>query len=297
MATSTAKEKKAETLKRGELMSGILAQSPSFITLDIETSGLSPDKGGFIIELAGVKVVNGEIVERFTELIHPGVKIYAKTTELTGITNEMLVGKPAYGQVLPRFHKFIGNLPVVAHNSMFDWDRFLLHYFKKVGIIAKNQVVDTLALAKMYYPERKSYKLQELCTLNGIVIESHHRALDDAEATAKLAILFQKQFANSVVVGDLFTEPQAFHQAEPTPTPKTSFRIKRAKYWEKEITKKKKMQRIYVQLSIGNVYFDIPTQTWYNKDVKESLDFEALQEAVLKHLNIPSVLDLCFFRN
>ena len=81
------------------------------------------------------------------------------------------------------------------------------------------------------------------------------------------------------------------------PKLKKIFKIRRVSYWEKDLTKKKKMQRIYVNIGIGNVYFDIPTQTWYNKDVKEPICFQSLEDQVIKSLNLKSQVDLCFYRN
>jgi len=293
MATAT----KSKTIQKAESMNQLLGKIRTFVTLDIETTALSPDKGGRIIEIAGVKVENGEIVDTFSQLIYPESKIYKKTIEITGITNEMLEGKPVYGQVLPDFYQFLGNSVVVAHNANFDWNRYLTYFFKKVGIQVANEVICTLTLSKLYYPERKTYKLEEMCNLNGINIPNHHRALDDAIATAHLAIAYQKEFAPQTSgLWDLFDQP--ITEADPTPmNMKTTFKIRRVRYWEKPITKKKKMQRIYVNMSIGSVYFDIPTQTWYNKDVEGCIDFGALEQAVLKYLKLNSVVDLCFYRN
>jgi len=285
-----AKKNQKET---AEWMSMLLAVSPSFVCVDIETTSLSPAKGGRIIEVAGVKVRDGEMVETFSQLINPETKIYKKTIQTTGITNEMLEGKPVYGQVLPKFYEFIGDLPVVTHNASFDWDRFLVYYFKKVGIIAQNPVIDTLLLSKRYYPNQKKYGLKDLCKMNGISIEHHHRALDDAMATAKLALFYQKHFApQDKYLETFYSIPTTINSAEIS-----TFKIKRVKYWEKNITKKKKHQRIYVNLSVGTVYFDIPSRTWYNKDVQGNVDFPSLQQAVLKHLGLNSIEEFCNFRN
>lgn len=292
MATAT----KSKTMEKAEIMNQILGRIRSFVTLDIETTALSPDKGGRIIEIAGVKVENGQIVDTYSQLIYPESKIYRKTIEITGITNEMLEGQPVYGQVLPEFYQFLGNSVVVAHNANFDWNRYLMYFFKKVGIQVTNEVVCTLTLSKLYYPERKTYKLEEVCNMNGISIPNHHRALDDALATAQLAIFYQKEFASQQGMLDLFSQPM--EETDPIPVKtRTTFKIRRVRYWEKPITKKKKMQRIYVNMTIGSVYFDIPTQTWYNKDVEGCIDFNSLEQAVLKYLKLDSVLDLCFYRN
>lgn len=300
--TTATKTKKTKTIQEAEKMSSLLAETEEYVVLDIETTGFTPLKGGRIIELAGVRVRGGKFVEQFSQFIYPETKIYKQTIELTGITNEMLAGQPVYGQVLPKFHQFIGNSLIVAHNSIFDWDRYLVYYFGKVGLKVQNQVVDTLKLAKLYHPGQDSYKLAEVCKLHGISIENAHRAIDDTIATAHLAIAFKEKYARKEDgVQDLF----GFSESEvKTPEPvlevpklKKIFKIRRVSYWEKDLTKKKKMQRIYVNIGIGNVYFDIPTQTWYNKDVKEPICFQSLEDQVIKSLNLKSQVDLCFYRN
>lgn len=295
------KKKKSKTIEEAEKMSELLSQINEYVVLDIETTGLTPQKGGRIIELAGVRVRNGKIEEQFSQFIYPEMKIYGKTIELTGITNEMLAGQPVYGKVLPEFHKFIGNSVIVAHNAIFDWNRFLVYYFERCGIKVQNEVIDTLKLAKLYHPEQDSYKLIELCTLHGITLDNAHRAINDTIATAYLTIAFKGKFADKLKENSLFVLGEEV-EVKPEPQPdipnkKTSFKIRRISYWEKAITKKKKMQRIYVNIGIGNVYFDIPTQTWYNKDVKEPICFESLEKQVLKTLRLKDQVDLCFYRN
>lgn len=293
------KKKKSKTIEEAEVMSALLAQINEYVVLDIETTGLTPQKGGRIIEIGAVRVKDSKIVDRYSQFIYPEMKIYNKTIELTGITNEMLTGQPVYGQALPEFHKFLGNSVVVAHNAIFDWDRFLVYYFERVGIKVQNQVIDTLKLSKLYHPELSLYNLGEMCKLHGIILNNAHRAIYDAEATGKLAMIFKQKFANKEDgIQSLFDIDKPLETSEPAPQrKKTTFKIRRISYWEKPITKKKKMQRIYINIGIGNVYFDIPTQTWYNKDVKEPICFESLESQVLKTLKLQNQVDLCFYRN
>jgi len=289
-------KKKSKTILEAEAMSEILAQTNEYVVLDIETTALMPQKGGRIIEIGAVRVRNGKIVDRYAQFIYPEMKIYKQTIELTGITNEMLQGQPVYGKALPEFHQFIGDSVIVAHNAIFDWDRFLLYYFERVGIKATNKVVDTLKLSKLYHPEQKSYKLLEVCKLHGITLDNAHRAIYDAIATAQLTISLKNKFLKDgeehvPLLNDKEKIQTALHQK------KTTFKIRRISYWEKNITKQKKMQRIYVNIGIGNVYFDISSQTWYNKDVKVPICFESLENQVLKALSLKNQVDLCFYRN
>lgn len=320
-------KKKLSTIDRAKEMNDILFSGTEFVVADIETTALSPEKGGMIIEIAGVKIKDNQIIDTFSQLINPERKIYPKTTELTGITNEMVKGQPVYGLVLPEFYRFLGDAIFVAHNAPFDWDRYLLHFFSKVGIFPTNKVIDTLALSKLYFPDLEKHTLDAMCREFDITLINHHRALDDTKATAELLIEFKKNFATqlynstytleaeqldlfnmSVQMGnqqdvymDLEVEkaPVVGEEAVNTPANKEvkEYKIKRVKYWEKEAGRNQYYRRLYVMLSIGSAYFDIHTKAWYNKDIKENVDFEILKESVLKYLNLNTVDDLCSYRN
>lgn len=302
-----ATAKKPKVSEKALEMNALLLHSKRFVVGDIETTGFSPDKGGRIIEVAGVKIEDGKIVDTFNQLINPEQKIYDKTIELTGITNEMLEGKPVFGQVLPEFYTFIGDAVFVAHNANFDWDRYLKVYFKKVGIIANNPVVCTKVLSKLYLPHLPKHDLKELCKEAGVELANHHRALDDSIALAHVLIHYIKNHAPKYgstgeiepIQPDLFAESIDVQESKKPASVETpsAFKIKRVSYWEKNITKQKKMQRIYVLLSIGTVYFDIPTKTWYNKDVKVAVDFDEVNRRVLDYLKLGSKEELCQYRN
>lgn len=267
-----------------------------YVVLDIETTGLSPLKGARIIEIGAVRVVNGKITDTYQTFIDPQTKIYGTTTELTGITNEMVAGKPTIGQVLPEFHRYIGDAVVVCHNAKFDWTRFLLPGFKSVGLHLENQVVCTYEMFRKADPGRGKggYKLPVLCSLFGITIANYHRAIDDAEATAKVFIGLQKELVDMSVVEEVLP-------IKKTVLPHTPVNVKRVKYWDKQITPRKMMRRLYISLSngkdFGTVYFDIGTRTWYNKDFEKPLDFAVVEENVLEFLSLRTVLDLCSYKN
>lgn len=315
----TKDKKKPSVIERAKEMNDMLMLGEEFVVADIETTALSPEKGGMIIELAGVKIRDGVIVETFSELIDPERKIYPKTTELTGITNEMVKGKPVYGHVLPEFYRFLGNAIFVAHNSNFDWDRFLVHFFNKVGIFPTNKVIDTLALSKLYFPDNSSHKLNDVCAQLGISLENHHRALDDSMATAHMLLNFKQHHAKALydpnysLAGeqvDLFNlafdmtdeaEDVRLEMMKEEPKEelvvKKTYSVRRVKYWEKSVGKDKMFRRLYVTIPSGTAYFDIHTKTWYNKDVKDTVDFDGLKDSVLKYLDLNTVDDLCDYRN
>lgn len=272
----------------------VILENNSFVVLDIETSGLSPAKGGRIIEIGATKLINGQISEKFSQLINPEQKIYAITTKLTGITNEMLAGKPTYMTVLPEFHSFLKGFVVVAHNSMFDWDRFLKPFFLKVGINVENEVVNTLALSKFVFPNSTGHNLEMLCSNCGIPLTNHHRAYDDSLVTAK-ALVFMKnkimEMGYEAVGEQLSYEAHVILKEE-----KNFYKIKRANYWERQLTKASFLRRIYILLDVGTVFFDINTRSWGNKDVKDGVNFDVLQPLVISYLRLKNIDDLCDFR-
>ncbi len=155
-----------------------------FVVFDIETTGLTPHVDT-IIEIGAVKIRNGQIVERFNELIDPKRSVSEFTTKLTGITNSMLEGKEELTCVLPKFMNFVGDAVVVAHNAGFDTG-FIRYYCSEMNLSFKNPVMDTLALFRRLYPEWKNHKLDTACKQLNVSLENHHRAVDDANATAEV---------------------------------------------------------------------------------------------------------------
>ncbi len=155
----------------------------SFVCFDFETTGLS--KEAKIIEIGAVKVKDGYLVSRYSSLVDPGVMLDPMITQITGITDEMLSGKPTIEQLIPSFYAFTENLPLVAHNAPFDC-RFLERDALACGFHFDQDVFDTLSFARKVLPKQPSYKLGTLAALLGIPLNDAHRAWCDAEATARL---------------------------------------------------------------------------------------------------------------
>ncbi|MBB6449273.1 DNA polymerase-3 subunit alpha (Gram-positive type) [Geomicrobium halophilum] len=157
----------------------------SFVVFDVETTGLSAVYDT-IIELAAVKVENGEVVDRFESFAQPHVPLPAKITELTGITDAMLEDAPEVSDVLQQFRDFVGDSGLVAHNANFDIGFINAGYKNQGWPETKLPVVDTLELARFLYPNMKNHRLNTLCKAMDIELVSHHRAIYDTEATAYL---------------------------------------------------------------------------------------------------------------
>lgn len=266
----------------------IIKRSREFVVIDIETSHFSPEKGAMIIELAAVKIRDGKIVDSRSQLIDPERKITKQITEITKITNEMLEGRPKFREVLPNFYKFIGNATIVAHNAKFDWDRFLMFYFKKVGIEPLNEVVCTMSLSKMYLKnEDKKYTLGYLCEMVNVKLDNAHRALSDTTATAELFLHIKDNFitnGNQVAMD--------FKPIEESKKAASPQKIRSVSYWEKTLKSGHVFQRIYVTLERSAVFYDIPTKSWEVKESNEPIDFVKVQQDVLKRYELNTLEDL-----
>lgn len=154
----------------------------TYTVFDVETTGLSSvyDR---IIELAAVKMQNGQVIETFEAFINPGHPLSAFTTELTGITDSMLEDADPEEIVLQNFLEFSKDTVLVAHNASFDMG-FLNQGYVRMGLEETTQpVIDTLELSRTVNPDRASHRLNVLAKLYGVTLEQHHRAVYDSETT------------------------------------------------------------------------------------------------------------------
>lgn len=159
-----------------------------FVVFDIETTGLKA-KFHELIEIAGVKVSGGKIVDRFSEFVKPKKPISPHITELTKITNEMVANADNDENVLKRFLKFCEGSMLVAHNANFDVG-FLKRYAQVYGLPFDFCYIDTLGLSRKLVTNIKRHRLDRVAKALGIPFEGHHRAINDAEVTAKIFMVF-----------------------------------------------------------------------------------------------------------
>ncbi len=160
----------------------------TFVVFDLETTGFSPVKNK-IIEIGAVKVVNGVITDRFSSFINPGVPIPFEIEKLTGINDEMVVTAEFVETVLPKFITFCENAVMVAHNASFDMG-FLLENARRLDIKTDMTSLDTLGLSRVLLKEQSKHTLDAVAKTLHISLENHHRAVDDAEATAEIFLKF-----------------------------------------------------------------------------------------------------------
>ena len=167
-------------------------KNTSFVVFDLETTGLStvpiPGEIDGIIEIGAYKLVDGEIKEKFSTFVNPErpVPLDKRIIELTGITDEMVKSAPSYKDVMPDFVKFCSGSVLVGHNAVgFDY-KFVNFYCSELGYALDSKVIDTLFLSQQLL-RLSNNKLNTIADHFGIKF-NHHRAEDDALATAKIFI-------------------------------------------------------------------------------------------------------------
>jgi DNA polymerase III epsilon subunit family exonuclease len=162
-----------------------------WIVVDLETTGLSHE-ACTILEIGAVRVAGGRLVARFQTLVDPGVPIPPRITALTGIDRSLVDGAPPLPAAMRAFHAWVGEggapVPFVAHNAGFD-ERFVRRALAEVGLPDwSGPVVCTRKLARRLLPELRRYDLDSLCAQFGVANHARHRALGDAEATARALV-------------------------------------------------------------------------------------------------------------
>lgn len=166
-----------------------------FVVFDIETTGFSPVSDR-IIEIGAVKVEHGEITDRFSTFVNPDRPIPYEIEKLTSINDSMVLDAPTIEEILPQFVDFCDGCIMVAHNAGFDMS-FLIENCKRQNLPQEYTYLDTVGLARILMADMSKFTLDALCKKLGIVLEGHHRAVNDAEATAaiyqKFLVMLEEQ--------------------------------------------------------------------------------------------------------
>ena len=174
-------------------------EDTTFVVFDLETFGLNSHKNE-IIEIGAIKLKGTRIIDTFSSFVNPNKIIPKKISELTHITQDMVDNAPTIEGVLPKFLEFTKDAVMVAHNSAFDMGFIRRDAKKYLGIDYKPAVIDTLQMARDLYPDLKGYNLDRLNKTFKLSLENHHRAIDDAQSTAKLFIMFLEKYIENGVV-------------------------------------------------------------------------------------------------
>lgn len=159
-----------------------------FVVFDIETTGFSPVKNR-IIEIGAVKISGGEIVDRYSTFLNPDVPIPFEIEKLTGINDEMVITSPMIDVILPQFLAFCEGCVLVAHNAGFDMS-FIIENARRLGLNTEFTYLDTVAIARVLLPGQAKHTLDAVAKTLNISLENHHRAVDDAQATAHIWVKF-----------------------------------------------------------------------------------------------------------
>jgi DNA polymerase-3 subunit epsilon/ATP-dependent DNA helicase DinG len=149
----------------------------TIVALDIETTGLDADKDA-VIEVGAVRFKDHRVEGEWNMLLNPGRRIPPFITQLTGITDQMVLQAPSIREVLADLSDFVGNAPILGHNVRFD-----LAFLRKQGIFKNNPILDTYEMAGVLAPSAGRYNLGALAQALGVPYPATHRALDDARAT------------------------------------------------------------------------------------------------------------------
>ena len=219
----------------------------TFVVFDIETTGLSKENDA-ITEIGAVKLVNGKITERFSTFVNPRRPLSEEITKLTNITDEMLADAPPIEEVLPQFLAFCEGAVLVAHNASFDTG-FIRMNAERLGLGEMDHtILDTLGLARALLPDLKKHKLDIVCDELGIELNGHHRAVNDAEATAGIFLKFV----------DMLVEKKVFTLDQINVFSSQTINYKKLKYYHAVILAKNYvgLRNLYELISISHLdYF------------------------------------------
>ena len=170
------------------------------VVFDFETTGLSPVQGDRAIEIGAVKIINGEVVDSFSQLMNPGRRVSSFITQYTGISNDMLASAPSCADVMIEFARFIEGFNLVAHNASFD-EKFLTSEFDRIGEPVNNLIGCSLLASRRIFQQAPSHKLGALIDYLAIDGEGEfHRALYDAQMTGFLWLRILKSIEEQFAV-------------------------------------------------------------------------------------------------
>ncbi len=170
----------------------------TYVVFDFETTGFNAGGADSIIEIGAVKIKNGEILEKYDELINPGRPLPQKIIDVTNITDDMLEGKDNEENAVKRFIAWFGDCPMVAHNAKFDVS-FLEMAYKKYNLgTFTNPVIDTLELSRTLDNTYARHSLSALVKRYEVPWDesAHHRGDYDAEGTALVFHKMLKKLSN-----------------------------------------------------------------------------------------------------
>ena len=230
LETGEVSEIKTEKRLRTQKGKSLLQFPEEYVVIDIETTGLSP-QWDEIIEVAALKLLNGEIVDKYQTLLKPSFPVDPFISELTGITNKMLETAPIFDDIYQDLQHFIGDNILVGHNVNFDIN-FLYDEFESRNIILSNNFIDTMRISRRLFKDERHHRLSDLIQRHNIIIDKDlHRAEVDINATNKAFEIFKQYIIDQKIdlekfpkknynrksykVSDISTENTKFNEDTP----------------------------------------------------------------------------------
>jgi DNA polymerase-3 subunit epsilon len=162
--------------------------SLSYAVVDVETTGTRAGAGDRITEVAVVVLRGGEVIRRFETLVNPERPIPPMITALTHITWEMVRDAPHFGEICGELLDVLSGNVFVAHNADFDWRFVSTEVERASGRRLESRRLCTVRLARKVLPHLPSRRLDSLAHHYGVEIVDRHRALGDADATARILL-------------------------------------------------------------------------------------------------------------
>ncbi|MEJ2273725.1 MAG: exonuclease domain-containing protein [Woeseiaceae bacterium] len=173
----------------------ILDPAQPYVVVDVETTG-GRGEHHRVTEIGAVRVVDGEVTDRFQTLLNPQRTLPPGIIRLTGITPAMVADAPYFADIADEFAAFMQDAIFVAHNVEFDYG-FIAREYARLGRSFRYPKLCTCAAMRRLYPGHRSYSLASLCAEYDIPLKQHHRALCDAEAAAELLLLVNEKRSRS----------------------------------------------------------------------------------------------------
>lgn len=178
-----------------DLEQRILSET-DFVVFDLETTGAKTPPCR-ITEIGAYRVAGGKITDEFHTLVNPETPIPVFISQLTGISDQMVRNAPKFGEVAADFLRFIGDSVLVAHNAHFDM-RFLNHEIGRIHDEYRlaNPHLCTVQLSRKLLPHIENHRLNTVAEYFNVALINHHRASEDARATAHIFVNLLEELAS-----------------------------------------------------------------------------------------------------
>lgn len=154
-----------------------------FVFIDVETTGTAAWNSR-VLEVGALRVEDNKIVKKYKQLLDPQESIPFFISELTGIKDQHVAGKPLFKDVAQEVRELFADAIFVAHNVAFDYG-FIKQEFKRIGQEFNSDRMCTVRLSRALYPDQRSHRLDEVIRIHGYEVKNRHRAYDDAEVLYK----------------------------------------------------------------------------------------------------------------